>query len=72
MHAISTPSVPPTSPTTSCRSDRRFGPNLACSKSFTLKPSGAGNERSTIGSMRATSAFAASIVTPGLRRATPV
>ena len=71
MDPISTQSVFPTSPMTSVFNGRRFGPMRASSKILALKPGGAGKVRATIGNMRAMSALACSIVTPGLRRAIP-
>ena len=59
----------PMSPTTSCFSGRRLGWKWAFSKSAGLNPSGAGKLRMAIGSKRAMSAFACSIVTPGFKRA---
>ena len=69
MDPISTHKTLPTSPTTSCFNGRRFGAIPAFSNSFMLNPSGAGKLRFAIGNMRATSALACAIVTPGFSRA---
>ena len=68
---ISTHSTLPMSPTRSRLNGRRFGPRRPSSNIFTLYPGGAWNLWVAMGSMRATSALARSIVTPGFSRATP-
>ncbi len=71
---ITTQSTLPTLPTTSCISGRSAGVILQTPRysSVPLLPFAIGNRSSQIGSIRARSAFACSIVTPGFRRAMPV
>ena len=65
MLPINTQSSLPTSPITSWLSGLTFGPIRALLKRSMLNPGGAGKLLSTIGHIRATSALAACMVTPG-------
>lgn len=67
--ASSTHSTCPTSPITSSASGLTLGPILMSSKTWRVKPGGAGNRSKASGIIRATSAFACAIVTPGFKRA---
>ena len=67
---ITTHSAPAAFPTTSCLSGRSAGAMSQVSYTCGSTPPSMGHERIQIGTIRATSALAAAIVTPGLRSAT--